>query len=279
MRKVAILVMAVAISTLSAAGFDAHAEQVPTPLQQARDGVPLNEITCGDGRVLMASPSGSPACVFAGSTTTLEQRGFVLVPESPRDTTPSKQTDASGKPEVRSTNTENPGSRPFVTTWRTTVPNESITIPVGGTTGAYTVDWGDGSSVSSNVAGDQSHAYENAGEYTVRISGDFTRILLGEDYDNAGKLVSIDQWGDIRWESMASAFGGTTFTYRATDAPDLSGVTDMSAMFQQSSFDGDVSGWDVSNVEIMEEMFFGASSFNGDVSGWDVSSVVHNFVS
>ncbi len=85
---------------------------------------------------------------------------------------------------------------PFVTTWRTISPNESIAIPVGGATGAYTVDWGDGS-VSADVTGDQSHTYENAGEYAVRISGNFTSILLGEDQDNAGKLISIDQWGDV----------------------------------------------------------------------------------
>ena len=65
-----------------AAGFEANADPIPAPLRQARDGVPLNEIVCGDdGRVLMASPSGLPACVFAGSTAALEQRGFVLLPE------------------------------------------------------------------------------------------------------------------------------------------------------------------------------------------------------
>ncbi len=47
----------------------------------------------------------------------------------------------------------------------------------------------------------------------------------------------------------------------------------MGGMFDgASSFDGDVSGWDVSSVIYMDEMFNGAA-FNGDVSGWDVSSV------
>ena len=184
---------------------------------------------------------------------------------------PDKQPDAPRKPRLSSADIENTGDRPFVTTWRTVSPNESITIPVGNATGAYTIDWGDGN-VSANVTGDQSHAYSYAGEYTVRISGDFTRILFAEGYDSAYKIVSVEQWGDTQWESMASAFGGVVFTSHATDIPDLSGVTDMNGMFRYSNFNGDISGWDVSGVTDMREMFF-KSSFNGDVSGWDVSGV------
>merc|ERR1712032_844078 len=52
------------------------------------------------------------------------------------------------------------------------------------------------------------------------------------------------------------------------------GVTNMGGMFfYASSFNGDLSKWDVSSVTNMKEMFAAASSFNGDVSKWDVSSV------
>merc|ERR1719269_369579 len=48
----------------------------------------------------------------------------------------------------------------------------------------------------------------------------------------------------------------------------------MEAMFvSASSFNGDLSKWDVSSVITMFGMFYGASSFNGDLSKWDVSSV------
>ncbi len=465
MRKVAILVLAAAISVLSAVGFEAYAEQVPTPLQQARDGVPFEAMQCRDGKVLMESSGGTPACVSESSSAKLAARGwkaaaelqttpeiaynghackgqqemvniakfdsglfdrigemleanvtgsysvllivsdvdkraveqiltdchgakdvgagetlsfvtasvplgeiptlsaydevqrigagelFVIpvVLDDTEGTTwvqidpvqcggnpwggaysspdvikeyyaglgvgvvdlktahtrqvvcaacscpagitlylqvshddvrtmlslgfapPDKQPDTPRKPMVSSTDTENTGDRPFVTTWRTISSDESITISVGNATGTYTVDWGDGST-SANATGDQSHAYSDAGEYTVRISGDFTRILLGEDYDNAYKLVSIEQWGDIQWESMASAFRGVVFTSHAADTPDLSKVADMSGMLQDSDFNGDLSGWDVSSTESMHGMFNRASSFNGDLSGWDVSS-------
>ena len=162
----------------------------------------------------------------------------------------------------------------FVTTWRTSAANESITIPVGGATGTYTVDWGDGT-VSANITGDQTHEYGTPGTHTVRIYGDFTRVHLSEQQHNAERLRSIEQWGDIRWESMNSAFeGASNMVYRAADAPDLSGVTDTSRMFHgATSFDGSISSWDVSAVTNMSQMFHAASSFNRDLSSWDVSAV------
>ncbi len=167
-----------------------------------------------------------------------------------------------------------PDDSHFVTTWRTTAPGESITIPVGGASGAYTVDWGDGT-ISEGVSGDQTHEYGDAGTHTIRVYGGFERIYLGGDTRNAAKLLSIEQWGDIRWASMGHAFSwASNMVYRATDTPDLSGVTDMSYMFSRaSSFNGDISSWDVSQVTDMSDMFVGASSFNRPLNEWDVSQV------
>ena len=48
----------------------------------------------------------------------------------------------------------------------------------------------------------------------------------------------------------------------------------MSMMFQNAStFNQDISGWDVSKVTDMTLMFNGAAAFNQDISGWDVSKV------
>ena len=162
----------------------------------------------------------------------------------------------------------------FVTTWQTTTTGESITIPVGGATGTYTIDWGD-ENISVDVSGDQTHTYDAAGTYTVSISGDFRRIQLGDNRANAEKLQSIEQWGDTQWRSMSGAFqGASSMTYNAADAPDLSRVTDMRLMFDgASSFNGDLSSWDVPEVTHMRGMFRGASSFSSDLSSWDVSKV------
>ena len=48
----------------------------------------------------------------------------------------------------------------------------------------------------------------------------------------------------------------------------------MSGLFRnKSSFNSDISSWDVSNVTNMQYMFYGANVFNQDLSGWDVTSV------
>ena len=167
-----------------------------------------------------------------------------------------------------------PADDHFVTTWRTGADNETVTIPVySGLTYYYTVIWGDGST-DTGVTGDASHTYAAAGDHQVRIYGIFLGIHL-DGHADASKLASIDQWGSNRWASMASAFkGASSMKYEATDAPDLSGVTDMTRMFSDAeSFDGDLSNWNVSQVTDMSYMFSGADAFDGDISSWSVSQV------
>lgn len=166
----------------------------------------------------------------------------------------------------------------FITTWQTTTASESITIPTSsGETYDYRVDWGDGTVTMET--GDATHTYAIAGTYSVSIIGTFPRIYFnnGDDGQEVTKIQSIEQWGNIAWSSMNHAFYGcSNLTYNATDAPDLSLVTNMERAFNNcDAFTGDLNSWDVSNVQNFGDMFFSADAFNGNLAVWDMSSATN----
>ncbi|MFH6604507.1 BspA family leucine-rich repeat surface protein [Maribacter algicola] len=195
--------------------------------------------------------------------------------------------------------------RPFITTWKTDNPGTSednqIMIPTfPGAFYDYTVDWGDGS-FNEGVNGDITHTYETPGTYQVSISGEFPRIYFNNSGDK-GKLIAVDQWGDIIWRSMERSFYSCiNMDLKTLDVPNFSQVTDLSLMFGDCNnlignesigqwdvsgitnmnsmfitayqFNQDISTWNVGNVEDMGYMFASAISFNQDIGNWDVSSV------
>ena len=64
-------------------------------------------------------------------------------------------------------------------------------------------------------------------------------------------------------------------TYGQINTWDVSAITDMSNLFDSTTFNSDISNWDVSNVTDMSSMFSSATSFNQNISSWNVSSVTN----
>ena len=166
-----------------------------------------------------------------------------------------------------------PAIMPFVSVWKTDSANENITISTLANKYDYnyTVDWGDGTVVHNNV-GDATHAYTNAGEHSIRISGKFPYIKA-----KSTKLLMISRWGDIAWSSFENAFSQcSNLDVNATDTPDLSHVTAINGMFDRArNLKGNkyFNDWDVSKVKNMNNMFYYATAFNQPLNNWNVSSV------
>jgi surface protein len=68
--------------------------------------------------------------------------------------------------------------------------------------------------------------------------------------------------------AVATSFNGNISNW------DVGNVTSMNGMFvEATSFNQDISNWDVGNVTDMAGMFEGATSFNQDISNWNVGNV------
>ena len=189
---------------------------------------------------------------------------------------------------------QTPDAGAFVTTWNVTGVHRildfgytTVQFHVGVTPGGQiSIDWGDGEPPQLyNATGSVDHRFRNyqpdsLKNATVSITGDLERFYFHyldpvTTLGTPGLLLSIDQWGDTQWPDMTEMFrGAVNMRYEASDAPDLSAQPAVFSMFSgTSTFDDDLSGWDVSEMTSLRYMFNKAYAFNGDISGWDVSKV------
>ena len=175
------------------------------------------------------------------------------------------------------------GAPEFIITVDTTQPgsaSDTMQLPIRGTD--MTIDWGDGNistGISQTATPSSSnwitHSYAVGGTYQIKITG-LDWIYFNNKGDKA-KLMELNNFGTGVWASMErSFFGCLNMIGTFTDVPDLSNVTNMNFMFRgATSFNGDISSWNVSNVTGMLYMLGFTSSFNSDISNWDVSNVTN----
>ena len=141
------------------------------------------------------------------------------------------------------------------------------------------IDWGDGSVPEHVTTSDpHTHHYDTDGIYTVSVTGSVTAYNSqsnGGGTSELQKLVSVDNWGQVGFTSMDSAFYYCSNLISVPTSSDgIEAVTNMAGMFGgASSFNSDISGWDTSKVTDMGYMFRHASSFNQDLSEWCVTEI------
>jgi hypothetical protein len=107
-------------------------------------------------------------------------------------------------------------------------------------------------------------------------------LLVYEPLSNSNIKDAANLWVSNQPSAIA--------TYGAVDTWDLSQVTSLENLWcgydvgcskeylEMQSFNGDLR-WDVSKVTNMQSTFCYARAFNGDISGWDVSEVISMYES
>ena len=161
--------------------------------------------------------------------------------------------------------TDNPG----------TSNSDQFTLPlVPGQVYDFTIDWGDGTVETHNTDTSPTHTYSSAGTYQISINGTLPRIRFNNGGDKL-KLLSIDNWGSIEWNSMNSAYEGcSNLVINAPNAPDLSSATSLSQAFKDcAALNTSLNHWDTSSIVNMSGMFRGCTIYNQSMNNWDVSAV------
>ncbi len=190
----------------------------------------------------------------------------------------------------------------FITTWYTEnagSATKTIVIPTTGAGYSAFINWGDGSAEEAvtGTPGNITHLYSTVGVKTITIRGTFPRIYFNNGGDKL-KLISINNWGNISWSSMAGAFYGcVNLKGKYVDYPTTTAMTSMANMFDGCTvFNSPVNfntalvtvmtsafsncpifnqavNFNTALVTSMVNMFYNNSRFNQNISVFDVSNV------
>ncbi len=172
----------------------------------------------------------------------------------------------------------------FITLWKTNNPgasnNNQITIPARG---QFIYKWEEDGNPSNSGGGNGNNTttitFPSSGTYQVSIFPTVNNPIDYIKFNNGGdkdKLLEIQQWGEIQWGTMKTAYlGASNLEITATDSPDLSNMTDMEYAFGFTNMTTiqNLENWDVSTITNMKFLFYNAPNFNQDISSWDISSL------
>jgi len=160
-----------------------------------------------------------------------------------------------------------------------------IRIPFLGIGGFdVTVDWGDSTPIQNVTStGAMIHTYAVTGVYTIKITS-LTGIITGLLFNGGverSKILSIKTWGCLRLGTTQGSYFylcGNLKLNEVTDVLDLTGTTSLAQTFYRVPLPlgiNRIGEWDVSQVQDFTGMFAQSSSttsFNNDISGWNMSS-------
>jgi hypothetical protein len=127
----------------------------------------------------------------------------------------------------------------------------TVDIPLFGTVSGVTIDWGDGTTPTTGIAGTNSHTYGSADNYVIKIDGNFTGYGWQSAVPTAANVAAIT--GVTQWNLVGGVPTLTSLWGAFRDHANLMVVPDTLP----------------SSVTILISTFYGAAKFNQDLSSWD----------
>ena len=99
------------------------------------------------------------------------------------------------------------------------------------------------------------------------------RELVDKLINERGKNADLNDIDTSRITDMSYLFNGDPFHIGNIDISNwnVSNVENMNNMFAGSDFNQDISKWNVSNVEDMFCMFYGCENFNQNLEKWNIN--------
>lgn len=175
-----------------------------------------------------------------------------------------------------SSSSSSSGDRPMIWTVKTdnagVAPSDTYRMPL--INGSCDIDWGDGNISRGVTGGNQRHTYASAGTYTLKIWADAPINFRNNLFGDLAKMLEVQQWGDIPFNSMQAFFYGcSNMTITATDAPDMSNVTTMLNAFNGCAIGPNFpTNWDLSGVENFSGTWQNCVNMTGGFDSYDLSS-------
>lgn len=126
-------------------------------------------------------------------------------------------------------------NRPFI--MRVSIANDGDSFQWSNQAGTRNaiIDWGDGSPREISTSDLPVHVYESAGEYLIKITGEYTP----PDYLNTEQVIAIEQWGDLPgWQDddWVNTFRGCDIvSLPENEIPDFRGITYFGNTFMSNS--------------------------------------------
>jgi peptidoglycan/xylan/chitin deacetylase (PgdA/CDA1 family) len=135
------------------------------------------------------------------------------------------------------------------------------------------VDWGDGEKeyINGTNLDPVPHIFAMGGLYQIKVSGVFQSIQFTTD---KAKLISIDNWGNIKWKLLDAGFAGClNMQGNYIDVPNILAVTNLAFLFYLCvKFNYPIT-FDTRNITIMQHMLRGCSLFNQSIENLDTRKV------